>query len=100
MAKGNKRQRHNGPPRPGRRNPAEPRALVSLAPREKKPPVRYGVAFVLLEDGQKNTFHFQAGAWVAHERSIADYRADSQVKALPQQVNGMARYEIRCPLLR
>ena len=31
---------------------------------EKKAPVLYGKPFVLLEDEQKQTFVFQAGAWV------------------------------------
>lgn len=64
---------------------------------EKKAPVQYGKPFVLLEDEQKQTFVFQAGNWVAHAMSIAECRQSCQVKELPQKVNGMNRFEIRCP---
>jgi hypothetical protein len=51
-----------------------------------------------MEDENKNTFIFQDGAWVASERSIADCRQDCQVKELPQRLNRMVRYEVRCPI--
>ena len=50
-----------------------------------------------MEDGEKNTFIYKAGAWIPHEASIAQCRATCQVKELPQRVNRMIRYEIRCP---
>ena len=86
----------------GRRNNA-PRApiQVNLAPpvfREKAPPKVYGKPFILLEDEHKKTFEYQAGAWVAYARSIAECRVDCQVKELAQKVNKMTRYEIRSPV--
>ena len=78
-----------------------PQASTSReAPRvyEKKAPVQYGKPFVLLEDASKNTFEFTGGAWVPHPMSIAECRVECQVKELPQQVNRMTRYEIRCPV--
>src|SRR5262245_47119293 len=65
---------------------------------EQKPPVVYGKPFILLEDSQKATFIFNGGQWVRHSRTIAECRQDSQVKELPQQINGMTRYEV-CPPL-
>jgi len=62
---------------------------------ERKSPTRYGKPFILLEDMEKNTFEFRGGQWVAHSMSIAECRENSQVKELPQKVNGMTRYEIR-----
>jgi hypothetical protein len=64
---------------------------------ERAAPVVYGKPFVLLEDGDKNTFIFKAGAWVPHSESIAQCRQTCQVKELPQRVNRMVRYEVRCP---
>jgi len=74
---------------------------VAEAPRVflPKPPVRYGKPFLLMEDVQKNTFEYVQGAWVAHDRSIADYRIDCKVNELPQKVNKMTRYEIRSPIV-
>jgi hypothetical protein len=60
-------------------------------------PVVYGKAFVVLEDEAKNTFVFKGGTWVAHTASIAECRQSCQVKELPQRVNKMIRYEVRCP---
>src|SRR5438128_12072726 len=57
----------------------------------------YGKAFIILEDQEKNTFIYKAGAWVPHTESIAQCRETCQVKQLPQSVNRMIRYEIRCP---
>jgi len=57
----------------------------------------YGKAFILMEDLQKNTFEYVKGAWVPHAMTIAECRVDCQVKELPQKVNGMTRYEVRCP---
>lgn len=78
-----------------------PQATTSSEPPhvyEKKAPVQYGKPFVLLEDASKNTFAFTGGAWVPHPMSIAECRVECQVKELPQQVNRMTRYEIRCPV--
>jgi hypothetical protein len=57
----------------------------------------YGKAFIVLEDEAKNTFIYKGGAWVPHSASIAECRQTCQVKELPQRVNRMIRYEIRCP---
>lgn len=84
----NKRQqRSNAPPPP-------PIRTASV----KKAPTKFGPPFVLLEDNQARTFIFSSGTWVEHSMSIADCRAECQVKVLPQKVNGMSRYEIRCPV--
>jgi hypothetical protein len=64
---------------------------------ERQAPVVYGKPFIVMEDEQKNTFIFKAGTWVAHSSSIAECRQSCQVKQLAQRVNGMIRYEIRCP---
>ncbi len=73
--------------------PAERRAIV-----EKKPPVIYARPITVLEDEAKNTFEFQQGAWVPFPMSIAESRRECLVKELPQKVNRMTRYEIRCPV--
>ena len=64
---------------------------------QRAAPVVYGKAFIVLEDEAKNTFIFKGGAWVAHTASIAECRQSCQVKELPQRVNKMTRYEVRCP---
>jgi len=64
---------------------------------QRAAPVVYGKAFIVLEDEAKNTFVFKGGAWVAHTESIAECRASCQVKELPQRLNKMVRYEVRCP---
>ena len=77
-----------------------PRAAMQREPSpvyEKKLPVQYGKAFVVMEDPQRNTFEFAQGAWVPFELSIAQCRQDCQVKELPQKVGGMTRYEVRRP---
>src|SRR5262245_663686 len=66
-------------------------------PTQRTAPVVYGKAFIVLEDEAKNTFIFKGGAWVAHTASIAECRQSCQVKQLPQRVNKMIRYEVRCP---
>ena len=66
-------------------------------PAQRTAPVVYGKAFIVLEDEAKNTFIFKGGAWVAHTASIAECRQSCQVKQLPQRVNKMIRYEVRCP---
>ena len=66
-----------------------------LAP---KPPVQYGKPFILLEDSDKKTFEYKSGARVPYTMSIAECRQDCQVKELPQKVNRMTRYEVRCPV--
>ncbi len=60
--------------------------------------VVYGKPFILMEDAEKNTFVYKGGAWVAYESSIAELRQTCQVKALPQGVGKMTRYEVRAPL--
>lgn len=72
--------------------PEPPRSL------ERKAPTQYGTPFILLEDTEKNTFEYAAGSWVPYTLSIAECRAECQVKELPQKVNGKTRYEIRLPL--
>ena len=65
----------------------------------KAPPIQYGKPFILLEDASKNTFGYQGGAWIPHSMTIAECRQDDcQVTELPQKVNNMTRYEVRCPL--
>jgi len=75
--------------------PAPPAAQRTATPYERKAPTVYGKPFILLEDTEKNTFEFKGGQWVAHGVTIAECRENSQVKELPQKVNGMTRYEIR-----
>ena len=43
----------------------------------------YGKPFIVMEDGEKNTF---------------EYREGCQVKLLPQKLNGKVRYEVRRPV--
>ncbi len=62
---------------------------------ERQLPKVYGKPFIILEDPQKNTFIYSAGAWVAHSASIAECRQLGQVKELPQRLNQMIRYEVR-----
>jgi len=69
-------------------------------PAERKPPTEYGKPFVVLEDGSKNTFVYDGGTWVPHSMTIDECRKMCLVKELPQKVNRMVRYEIRCPELR
>jgi hypothetical protein len=61
-------------------------------------PKQYGKPFIVLEDAQKRTFIYKSGAWVPHDRTIAQCRMDCEVKELPQKVNQMTRYEVRCPI--
>jgi hypothetical protein len=74
--------------------------VQAAAPRvfERKPPTLYGAPFIVLEDAEKNTFEFLNGNWTPFEMSIAECRQACQVRALPQQVNGKTRYEIRRPV--
>jgi hypothetical protein len=67
-------------------------------PFERKPPKQYGKAFVLLEDSNKNTFEFAAGAWIPYGLTISQCRKDCMVTELPQKVNGNTRYEVRLQL--
>ena len=50
------------------------------------------------EPGKKAIFFYNGGAWVPYEMSIAECRQQCQVKELPQKVNRMTRFEIRCPV--
>jgi hypothetical protein len=89
---------HNQGKRPNRRGAAPPPAVRQPpTAAERKPPVVYGKPFILLEDSQKSTFIFKSGKWVQHDLSIAECRVDCQVKQLPQQINGMTRYEVCTP---
>jgi hypothetical protein len=69
-----------------------------VAALERKIPVTYGKPFIVLEDGQKNTFVFAGGAWKPHTATIAECRVDCKVKELPQKINGMTRYEVCSPV--
>jgi hypothetical protein len=96
MAQRNRPNQRRQKKRSSNSSPATPRE----APRvfEKKPPVQYGKPFILLEDANKNTFEYKAGAWVPHAMSIAECRVECQVNELPQKVNSMTRYEVRLPI--
>lgn len=91
-----------------RRSTPNKRQASRLAPQTRslaRPPVvserpraiAYGQPFIVLEDAEKNTFIYKGGAWVPHSASIAECRLTCQVKALPQGVGKMTRYEVRCP---
>lgn len=75
----------------------EVRREVAL-PIQPKPPTQYGKAFVLMEDADRNTFEFAAGAWIPYGLTIAQCRRDCLVKELSQKVNGKTRYEVRSPI--
>ncbi len=94
------RNHHHQNNRPKKRATAHREAIVRepIVVAEKKPQVKYGKPFILLEDSQKATFIYQGGQWTRHALSIAECRLDCQVKALPQKINGMTRYEICSPL--
>jgi hypothetical protein len=66
-------------------------------PSQRAAPVVYGKPFIVLEDDAKKTFVYKGGSWVEHTSSIAECRQTCQVKQLPQRVNNMTRYEVRCP---
>lgn len=87
----------NRPARPNGRFAPETRSLQRPPPVVAREIVVYGKPFIVLEDKEKNTFIYKAGAWVPHTESIAECRQTCQVKELPQQLNRMTRYEIRCP---
>src|ERR1041384_8307864 len=76
-------------------NAPPPRAPIVY---EKKIPVNYGKPFIVMEDEQKNVFVFKGGSWVPYALTIVECKQECQVKELPQKVNRMTRYEIRCPL--
>jgi hypothetical protein len=83
----------------GRRGrPSAPAPTEAPKIYQKPIPVTYGKASILLEDAQKNTFEYSRGTWKPFARTIAECRLDCLVKELPQQVNGMTRYEIRFPM--
>ena len=82
----------------GRAASLEPRGLRRPPePSERVAPTVYGKPFIVLEDGSKKTFVYNAGAWIPHSSTIAECRQVCQVKELPQRVNLMVRYEVRCP---
>lgn len=74
-------------------------ALVRETPvYELKPKVEYGKLFIVMEDGDKNTFVYNGSSWVPYTMTMAECRATCQVKELPQKVNGKIRYEVRAPI--
>jgi len=89
--------RHQGGKR-GKRSQAPPPVRTPLPVMERKAPVVYGKPFIVLEDARKVTYIYSGGKWVEHTKSIAACREDSQVKQLPQKINGMTRYEVSPPL--
>ena len=95
------RKHHHQNNRPKSRGGAarDPNFRAAIVIPEKKIPIEYGKAFVLLEDVEKNAFIYKGGQWVRHTASIAECRQDCQVKELPQKINGMTRYEVRAPLV-
>ena len=90
-------RRHHQNNRPNRAQ-APPPVRAPLPVLERKPPAVSGKPFVLLEDVEKTTFIYSGGKWIPHSKSIAECREDSQVKQLPQKINGMTRYEVCAPL--
>jgi hypothetical protein len=80
------------------RLPLPTRSLVAAPAPQPVRAVVYGKPFVVMEDEAKNTFVYRAGEWVAFDASIAECRQTCQVKALPQGVGKMTRYEVRQPL--
>jgi hypothetical protein len=89
----NKRQQRSAP-----RPPPTVDFGAVLAARRAEPKREYGRPFILMEDESLNTFHYVSGAWIPYEKKIAECRLDCQVKALPQKVNKMIRYEVRAPI--
>ena len=86
----NKRNRHAPSPRGPQREAPPPYQL--------KPIVQYDKPITILEDTMRNTFEFKGGAWVPFNMTIAECRKGCLVKELPQKVNQMVRYEVRCPI--
>jgi hypothetical protein len=94
-------QRNRYNPRRDKRRPLTPQnSLLRQRPEaiDVAPAVQYGPPMVVMEDENKNTFLYEGGAWVPHERTIAEFRQDCLVKEMPQKVKRMTRYEVRCPL--
>lgn len=88
----NKRQLARAPA-PDTRSLRRPPAVT-----ERVAPVVYGKPFVVVEDQEKNTLVYKAGAWVPFGLSIAEAKETCQVKELSQRLNGKIRYEIRAPV--
>lgn len=76
---------------------AQRHSLASYLPATPVAPVTYGKPFIVAEDENKNTFFYQAGAWVPYGESIAECRKTCLVTELPQRLNKMIRYEVRSP---
>jgi hypothetical protein len=92
------KRRFNPRAQVGGRPPAAATRMLQRPPApEIQPTVTYGKPFIVLEDKEKNTFVYKAGNWVPYGESISECRKTCQVKQLPQSVNQMIRYEIRCP---
>jgi hypothetical protein len=93
-----KRSHNNRRPKTKRRSNAPP-TLAPVEIPQSKPQVEYGEPFTLLEDEDKSTFEFKAGAWVPYEMTIAQCRLNNcKVNELPQKVKFKTRYEVRLPL--
>jgi hypothetical protein len=67
---------------------------------EPKIPVEYGKPFIVMEDGEKNTFAYNGSAWVSYKMTMAECKLECQVKELPQKVNGKVRFEVREPIAK
>lgn len=95
MARNNRFNQHRQ-----QRRLAPPTSMLRQAPSpaEFAAPVQYGNPVIVMEDESKNTFIYDTGAWVPHDRSIAECRQDCLVKELPQKLNRMTRYEVRSPV--
>jgi hypothetical protein len=97
VAQKHRYSRNKNKPQSSRPRAAEPAPAPKVV-YQRKPPIQYGKPFVLLEDGDKNTFEYAAGVWVPFGLTIAQCRKDCLVKELPQKVNDKTRYEVRRPV--
>jgi hypothetical protein len=96
---GSKRSHRNRHDKPRPKSTREAVPLVARPAPQKAPPIVYGKPFTLLEDRSKATFTFSGGAWVPYSMTIAEcLESNCQVQRLPQEVNRMIRYEVRCPI--
>jgi hypothetical protein len=96
----NQRNRfNNNRQKPRTRTPQATTSKEEPSVRDVKAVIQYGKPFILLEDGNKNTFDYQGGQWVPHSISIAECQQTCLVKELPQKVKGMTRYQIQSPLV-
>ncbi len=94
-------QRNRFNPKRDKRRPLTPQNSLLRQRTERveiAPAIVYGQPVIIMEDENKNTFVYEAGAWVPHERSIAECRQDCLVKEMPQKLKRMTRYEVRSPV--